>query len=113
MCYISFTIHETLIVLNSECHFLIAFCSGYNERMRGFDNIFDSRSPFLALEHGDSRDRHRTQELSRHSREPRIDQRRSELVPARPFTDPFGFMDSMIPNINDMMGNMFRQMVMQ
>jgi len=75
--------------------------------MQGFDGMFDVRSPFLALEHNDLISRRQNQQLSRRDRESQNNASRLNLAP---FADPFGFMSSMMPNMNNMMANMFRQM---
>jgi hypothetical protein len=84
------------------------FCSGFNERLQGFD-MFDARSPFLAIEN--NRSAARSRQLDRYGVElPHHNQRGSQLA-SYSVNDPFGFMDSMMPNMNSMIGKMFQNVV--
>jgi hypothetical protein len=65
------------------------------------------RGPFLALDNGS--EHQQRQQPGRHDVMPHRSQRRSELMPM----DPFGFMNSLMPNMNSMMAGMFQQMVKQ
>jgi len=90
-------------------------CSFHRDRMHAVDDVWGGMfrgDPMMALtdgQHGDRLQQHRD---DRRGRELQSGQpRRSDIAPHGGQYDPFSFMNSMMSNMHNMMGNAFQQMV--